>query len=130
MDAWSDDLNTSGVFEELHRLKKAQNFGALRSAANLLGLLTPELDAWDWRKFEDRKGVVFVVGDAKWQASSALAIALGERWQRMREDRDFTSADVLKKKISEAGAELRADKHGVVVNIEGEFDPAKLEALK
>ncbi|MFK7880541.1 cysteine--tRNA ligase [Roseobacter sp.] len=130
ISALSDDLNTPGVFEELHRLHKFQNFPALKASAVLLGLLTDEQRDWDWSKSESKFGTVFVVGGESALQFSNQGFALGEKWKNLRDAKDFVSADALRKAAAEAGVRLQADPDGVTVNMDSEIDIEKLEALK
>ncbi|MGP9790036.1 cysteine--tRNA ligase [Roseinatronobacter sp. NSM] len=130
LNALKGDLNTPKVIEELHRLHRFGAFGELLASARLVGLLTDETRNWDWAKFEEDFGFVFVSGDAKYAHLTRKAMRVAEKWREMRLARDFEGADTLRAVATAAGVELRANKDGVVVSIEGWVDQEKLEKLE
>jgi cysteinyl-tRNA synthetase len=128
--ALSDDINTAAALEELHTMHRFGAFAELRAAANVLGLLTDEVQQWYWPQHESQQWTVFVVGDGRTLGKTSTAFAVGKRWDKLRQDLDFAAADELRKKAESIGVQLRAARGGVVVDLDKIVDPAKLEELK
>jgi cysteinyl-tRNA synthetase len=129
IDAISEDLNTAGAMEELHKLFKAEAFAELLASAQLLGLLTDELRNWDWPSFDQTFGAVFISGDQKLVPYSRAAFRVAEEWKKLREARDFEGADKLREALSGSGIVLRAVPEGVVLDSDGASDLTILDKL-
>ncbi|CUH81802.1 Cysteine--tRNA ligase [Tritonibacter multivorans] len=114
LDALSDDLNTAGAITELHKMASEGDAAGLLAAANLLGLLTPELGAWAEGPNVDLSGF-----EAQLFAARQAAM----------ESKDFSEVDRLKAAFTDAGLEVRMSKTGVELVPGAGFDMAKLDAL-
>ena len=154
LDALCNDLNTPLAISELHKLafeartKGGPYLNLLVASANLLGLLTPELANWKWREIVhlrssniEAKGTLSAtetVTKASGRPDDTFVVAtlrkLREAFELLREDakakRDFSEVDDLKRRLIDAGVEVRISQEGVDLLLGPDFDPAKLEALK
>jgi cysteinyl-tRNA synthetase len=126
--ALSDDLNTHLAFQEMRKLKSDPR--VLKAAMMLLGF--PDASNVDWWR---EREVGYVIGpsaesDENLSEMVRLTRPHAREWQRLRIAGDYGAADALKAKLEDAGIELRA--HGADTRVlrRGQFDPAKLEALK
>ncbi|MFU8899527.1 MAG: hypothetical protein ACNA7L_11575, partial [Roseinatronobacter sp.] len=119
----ANDLNTPAAIAKLHEFLHAGELAELKAALALLGLAS--VDQADWvnesRRFNS-------VGNSPEFATSLNDLA--ERWQQLREQKEFVAADQLKALAEAAGVKLRATVGGAEVEVGANFDPAKLEALK
>ncbi len=129
LELLSDDLNTSAVLTEMHRMSRAGAYAELVATGQMVGLLSPELSQWQWRRVEQNSGAVQYIGDGD-ETVGAMARSVAERWQVMREQKLYAEADALKAQAKEAGIELRVLKDTVQAEKVGEVDRSKLEALK
>src|SRR5690625_525518 len=113
--ALSDALNTPQAIADLHRLAHAEDGGALRASAALLGLLGDDLAGWD--RVESAPEV-----------ADTIERLLAER-QSARETRDFARADAIRANLDEAGVTVM-DRPNAPSDWEltPNFDPARLEA--
>ncbi|WP_335946134.1 cysteine--tRNA ligase [Salipiger bermudensis] len=109
----ADDLNTAGAIAELHKLASSGDLGGLKAGAGLLGLLTPEMGAWDEVSVD----------------LSGLADKLAAVRAAAMESKDFSEVDRMKAALLEAGVEVRMSKAGVELLPGAGFDAAKLEGL-
>ncbi len=109
----ADDLNTAGAIAELHKLASSGDLGGLKAGAGLLGLLTPEMGAWDEVSMD----------------LSELADKLAAVRAAAMESKDFSEVDRMKAALLEAGVEVRMSKAGVELLPGAGFDAAKLEGL-
>ena len=112
--ALSDDLNTAGALTRLHQIANSGDAATLRASAQMLGLLTPELEGWVQSPDVDLSG-------------------LETRLARAREDamqtKDFAEVDRLKSAYISAGLEVRMSKAGVELIAGAGFDPSKVQGL-
>ncbi|MCJ8333646.1 MAG: cysteine--tRNA ligase [Epibacterium sp.] len=114
LEALSDDLNTAGAITEMHKMASKGDAAGLLAAANLLGLLTPEMGAWAEGPDVDL---------------SAFEAQLFAARQAAMESKDFSEVDRLKAAFVEAGLEVRMSKTGVELVPGPNCDAAKLDAL-
>ena len=114
LEALSDDLNTAGAIAEMHKMAGDGDAAGLLAAANLLGLLTPEMGAWVEGPDVDL---------------SAFEARLFAARQSAMENKDFSEVDRLKAAFTDAGLEVRISKTGVELVPGQGFDAAKLDAL-
>ena len=128
-DALADDLNTSEVIHRMHSLSQQGDFIGLKSTGWMLGILTDELANWDWVTVVQNDGVVQFVGSGD-DRHGTLARSVAARWKKLRDAKDYKSADNLKSSAAEAGLELRAVRDAVQAVALDDFNPTKLEALK
>jgi cysteinyl-tRNA synthetase len=127
LDELSNDLNTAGAIARLHRLES--NPPKLRRALAFLGFGQPENDAW-WRsKFTTYSGPL-VSGSEHAGDLMRLVVPLLERWQAMRDAKDWVGADTFKTQLKDAGLEVRGTPLGPESEKLPHFSRLKLEALK
>jgi len=128
-DVIADDLNTSGAITILHRVfgfLEADDAGAelpdfdfgkeasaFVAAANMLGLLTDELDGWWGSNFD----------------FSTFVVLLGKLRVEAIQTKDFSKLDSIKKGLSAAGADVRMSKDKIAVVANPDFDEGKLTDL-
>jgi len=128
-DIIADDLNTAGAITILHRvfgLLEADEAGAelpdfdsckeasaFVAAANMLGLLTDELDGWWGSNFD----------------FSTFVVLLGKLRVEAMQTKDFSKLDAMKKGLSVAGADVRMSKDKIEVVANPDFDESKLTDL-
>ena len=112
--AVADDLNTSGVLAEMHKLAGAGEAAGLLAAGQLIGLLTPDLAGWDATPDVS-------LDDLTAKFSDLRAIAM--------ETKDFAALDAFKTALMEAGVEVKMSKEGVSLDAKPGVDLAMLEAL-
>ena len=132
VDHLSNDLNTAGALNFLGQIgqvlyqKNGSSWeppsnpdqewktlaGEFLAAAQLLGLLLPEMG--DWTETPDL---------------NPLAYRLAELRQAAMASKDFSQVDALKSALTEAGVEVRMSKDGVDLVPGAGFDPAKLPDL-
>jgi cysteinyl-tRNA synthetase len=115
--ALMDDMNTPQAIAELHQLALANDVNTLRSSANLLGLLTPELSGWDAAPEIDET------------TAAMLDAFLGER-QSARKNKDFARADAIRNGLIDAGVVVKDTPQGAEWTLSPAFDASKLEALR
>ncbi|MDS9468374.1 cysteine--tRNA ligase [Paracoccus sp. MBLB3053] len=108
--ALADDLNSAGAIAALHELAGQGDAPGLLASARLLGLLTPELDVW--------------IGAAP--DLSALAERMTALRAEAKASKDFSAVDAMKRKLTEAGVEVRMSAAGVELLAGPDFDAAKL----
>jgi cysteinyl-tRNA synthetase len=135
VDALSNDLNTASFLARLYRLEKERDWPKLLASARLVGLLTAEIEGWNWRGA--------LAGDAtlRFSGSGNLTIYRKADFERLTArfadlrtaamtSKDFSAVDALKSALIAAGVEVRMSKAGVELVPGPDFDPAKLEALQ
>jgi cysteinyl-tRNA synthetase len=135
LEALANDLNTAGMLARLYRLEKDGNLPDLVASANLVGLLTPKLDDWNWRGALSGRGSISMSGAGTLTLQSdamieRLQVLLGSRRVAAMASKDFSAVDALKSALIAAGVEVRMSKAGVELVPGPDFDPAKLETLK
>ncbi|SPH17745.1 Cysteine--tRNA ligase [Defluviimonas aquaemixtae] len=136
--ALADDLNTASAIAELHALAGAGDAEGLKASAGLMGLLTNELDNWNWSSevIVGTGGVEVgnvrargrgIVIDAAVKAEIDSLIA---QRSEARRNKDFARADALRDVFAEAGVIVKDTPKGAEWELAPDFDPAKLVALK
>jgi cysteinyl-tRNA synthetase len=155
VDALADDLNTPRAIAHLH--ERTDDAAALSSGARLLGLLTPELAGWSWKRkvvsvgataglrldagvetarviggasgavVEAQGGVARVQGIG---GGAARLQAIARRRDEARKARDFALADRLRQGLAELGVEVRDTPAGSEIVIPNGLDLDKLRALE
>ena len=115
LSALADDLNTPGAIARLHALHAEGDFPHLLNALTLMGVKVNALLQED----EDRR-----VG-----VSSLVEALLAER-AAARMAKDFARADALRDGFAAAGVLVKDTGSGVEWELQPDFDPEKLEALK
>ncbi len=108
----SNDVNTAGAIAELHGLANRDDWAGLKAAMRLIGL--PDAELVDWFR----------------EATNSKLWALLDRWQSLRNARNYADADQLKARIEACGVKLSVGVAGPEASKTDHFDPAKLEALK
>jgi cysteinyl-tRNA synthetase len=122
----ADDLNTAAAILALDDIADAGDPGKLAACAQLLGLRRPG-SMIDFRSVEIES--VVVAGDQHNWPYAETARALGNRWQALRKQKDFGSADKLRTAAARSGFELRAVPAGVAVHMDMFVDPQNLEGV-
>lgn len=136
MVALGDDLNTAGAIANIHALAKEGDAPGLKAAAQMLGLLTPELSDWGWRD-QMIQGSLFVNENqfgqggfnAHHPAQELIEKLLQDRAQA-RKSKDFARADALRDGFIAAGVIVKDTPQGAQWELTPEFDAAKLESLR
>jgi cysteinyl-tRNA synthetase len=127
VEAVCDDLNTSLAITRLHSLAKKAKSDLiaklkLAEALNFLGFDYQH----DWSVsfgFSLEKTLDGTIN------LTALEELLWEARQKAMQTRDFTEVDRIKSVLIEAGLEVRITKTEVVLDVDFNFDPSKLEDL-
>ena len=119
LDAIADDLNTHLALTEMNSLSAPY----LKAAMRLIGL--PDAEDVEW--FRERE--TQMVGANASGEQAALGPLL-QRWQALREARDYGAADDLKGQLEETGLKLSVIGGEPHAEVLPEFDSSKLEALK
>lgn len=115
------DLNTAGVLSRMHRFANDDDAAKLKSAMRFLGF--PDAKDLNWFKgLGISRGAQDLRGD--------LVQPILEKWQSLRDSKNFVEADSLKSKAEEAGLKLSVNAEGPFADVLANFDPSKLEALK
>ena len=125
----AEDLNTHGALEVCHQLARRNDADGLASALHFLGLMRDGLPEWA-QLVRDRSLGVLVVGPERFQNWTSRIAELAGQWQKLRANKDFTEADILKSSMNAAGIKLEAGPIGVEATYSDGLDTAKLEALK
>ncbi len=112
-----DDLNTAGAIAELHRLARDGDAGGLRAGAAMLGLDIDAVAVTD----------ELVPAD---DVAAAIIVDLLLARETARLDKDFSKADEIREILDAAGVVVMDAPDGPTWKKGGNFDPAKLEALK
>ncbi len=112
-----DDLNTAGAIAELHRLARDGDAGGLRAGAAMLGLDIDAVAVTD----------ELVPAD---DVATAIIVDLLLARETARLDKDFSKADEIREILDAAGVVVMDAPDGPTWKKGGNFDPAKLEALK
>ncbi len=112
--AVSDDLNTSGAIAELHKLSSAGDVAGLKAGMGFLGFLDmqTQLDAVD-----DNVDLSAYVEHFDTVRAEAM------------QTKDFGPLDTLKKKLTDAGVEVKMSKEGVSLTPAVGFDAEKIQGL-
>ncbi|KRW93319.1 cysteine--tRNA ligase [Paracoccus sp. MKU1] len=108
--ALADDLNTAGAIAALHEMAGQGDGSGLLAGARMLGLLTEELAGWI----------------AEGPDLSALAGRMTALRIEAKASKDFSAVDALKKRLIDAGVEVRMSAAGVELLPGPDFDAAKL----
>ncbi|MCO4824840.1 MAG: cysteine--tRNA ligase [Amylibacter sp.] len=116
-----DDLNTHGAIQVLHKLSRAGDAALLKRSAQVLGLLTDELDGW--------------ITQSGAQSGDQERIEQVEDWLRAARNSamlsgNFESVDRLKSAARNAGLEVRMTKETVELIPDAGFDAEKLYEIK
>ena len=119
LDAIADDLNTHLALTEMNSLSAPY----LKAAMRLIGL--PDAEDVEW--FRERE--TQMVGANASGEQAALGPLL-QRWQALRDARDYGAADDLKGQLEDTGLKLSVIGGAPHAEVLPEFDPSKLEALK
>ncbi len=119
----ANDLNTHGVISELHALANRKDEGGLKAAMKLVGF--PDAETVDWFR-EPMKMASF----GNLHDKTGPLWPLLERWQDLRNSKNYKAADSLKAQIEACGIKLSVGPAGPDATATEDFDPVKLEALK
>jgi cysteinyl-tRNA synthetase len=117
----ASDLNTPELIADMHGLARSGKLPELKAAMRFLGL--PSAEDVDWFRSD-------VYSVTTWGGHHEALRPFLDEWQRLRDARDYASADVLKSRLEATGLRLKARPAGPEADVLPEFDPAKLEALR
>ena len=123
--ALADDLNTSLAITVMAKMSPPELKGAMR----LLGLPDAEIVDW-WKEKATNLLGVNIIADIRVTQDLGVVSEVLLRWQRLRNDRDFSGSDSLKEQLASLGVNVRATASGPEAEVTKPFDPTKLEALK
>jgi cysteinyl-tRNA synthetase len=118
----ASDLNTHGVISEMHALANRNDASGLKAAMKLVGF--PSAKEIDWFREPMRMASFGNLHD-----QTGPLWPLLERWQQLRNERNFGEADALKARIEASGLKLSVGVAGPDATATEDFDPAKLEGL-
>ena len=117
LSALADDLNTAAVIGELHQLSHAHDAPTLAATAQLLGLLTDELGGWEELSLANGADLSRLEDIGRWLAQARTDAI---------ETKDFSTVDRYKRKLIEAGIEVKMSRQSVELIPTPIFDSAKL----
>jgi cysteinyl-tRNA synthetase len=121
IEALRNDLNTHEAIQELHQLSLAGDVTTLKASANLLGLLTDELDGW--AEISPASGADHSkIGDI-------------ERWMKLARakamtSKDFGQVDRYKTALADAGVDVSMSKEGIELIPRTDFSSEKLWSIE
>ncbi|MEL6243125.1 MAG: cysteine--tRNA ligase [Pseudomonadota bacterium] len=118
--ALADDLNTHAAIQELHQLSLAGDVSTLKASAQLLGLLTDQLDGWAAESSASGADHSRIVDVSRWILEARKAAM---------QTKDFAEVDRLKTLAQQAGLEVRMTKETVELIPTQSFDPDKLSKI-
>ena len=122
-DALAQDLNTHLVLSEMDRMSSE----SLKATMQLIGF--PDAETVDW--FRKEELVTSGVGSSHGHSLDQPVLEkLMKRWNELRRAKDYEGADILKVQIESAGVTLKAGPDGPQADLQGDFDPIKLETLE
>lgn len=124
--ALEDDLNTHLALSKLDKLSAP----SLKASMRLLGF--PDAEEVDW--FRGDSPMIVGVSASASANLSAFQMALQpvlEKWQAMRDAKNYAAADDLKAGLLDIGVSVRATGDGPQASVDepGRFDPKKLESF-
>ncbi|QBF31643.1 cysteine--tRNA ligase [Thalassococcus sp. S3] len=114
-----NDLNTAGAISVMHSYQSRGDYGRLRAAMDLLGF--PKAEEVDWFRGGTEMASFSDLAD-----SADVLWPLVNRWQHLRDRKEYTEADDLKRKIENAGLKLSVGAAGPNVERLDSYDPTKL----
>ena len=114
LDALSDDLNTPMIIAELHRLASMGEFSTLLASAQLLGLLSS-------KSIQEPKKI-----DTKVKSKIEELI---EKRSQAKLEKNFVLADLIRKKITDAGILIKDNAVGTEWEIGSDYNDEKLKDL-
>jgi cysteinyl-tRNA synthetase len=129
--ALGDDLNTHGALEELRAWSNSVNpesAGWLKAGMILLGF--PPAEGAEW--FRKRQFSDSFVSYSGQRAPDKIELVdqLVRRWGALRDEKNYLEADKLRDALGSAGVRVFVLSGGAFGEIESDYDPEKLEALK
>ena len=132
IEALSDDLNTPLAITRLHELAKALvqgggkdcffEKGQFLASARLLGLMQD-------RKTDQVYAGPVVYGHQNAEDMVKLILPYLEKWQALRDAKNWSAADELKNRLKEAGLLVKVTPTGPESDRLPHFDVSKLEAI-
>ena len=117
VDVLANDLNTAEFIARIHAIASAQNAPRVKAAMRLIGL--PDAEEVDW----------FRAGAYEQSATAGALIDVRPYLavlDELRRNKDYASADVLKKSLEAAGLKISYTQVGSHAEVLQGFDPAKL----
>ncbi|MCV2870564.1 cysteine--tRNA ligase [Defluviimonas sp. WL0002] len=132
--ALADDLNTAGGIAEMHKLAGEGDLAGLKASAELLGLLTPQLEDWAWRAVTGRmnaelaRGYVMRAQGHVETVEERISTLLQVRADA-RKDKDFRKADSIRDDLLAVGVIVKDTPDGATWELMPDFDEARLWGL-
>ncbi len=130
VEALADDLNSPKVISLLHRLAREGEARTLKASANIVGLLTDELN---WTHFLEPESIAAKVSIGMPSAQQFERRKWEERLNHERstalKTKNFEELDRLKKVMVDAGIEVRMTKEGVELMPGPDFDSSRLDSI-
>ena len=121
IDALADDLNTHKAIQALHDIARNGDPAVLKRSAQLLGLLSDEMDDWVAPSFGGGLDHEKIMDVESWLRSARNAAKLSG---------DFSEVDRLRSDARDAGLEVQMGKDTVELKPTSGFDADRLHSIK
>ena len=121
IDALADDLNTHKAIQALHDIARNGDPAVLKRSAQLLGLLSDEMDDWAAPSFGGGLDHEKIMDVESWLRSARNAAKLSG---------DFSEVDRLRSDARDAGLEVQMGKDTVELKPTSGFDADRLHSIK
>jgi cysteinyl-tRNA synthetase len=121
IDALADDLNTHKAIQALHDTARNGDPAVLKRSAQLLGLLSDEMDDWVAPSFGGGLDHEKIMDVESWLRSARNAAKLSG---------DFSEVDRLRSDARDAGLEVQMGKDTVELKPTSGFDADRLHSIK
>ncbi len=125
--ALSDDLNTPQVIAEMDTMSAAP----LKATMRMFGFPDAEEIVWFREQGSLLKGVA-LIGEGNLSRAQELLNPILKRWQDLRDKKDYSTADAIKRELEQMQVEVKAMTEGPQATVHDYrlLDPARLEELK
>ncbi|OJI94435.1 cysteinyl-tRNA synthetase [Planktotalea frisia] len=121
IEALADDLNTHKAIQALHDIARNGDPAVLKRSAQLLGLLSDEMDDWVAPSFGGGLDHEKIMDVESWLRSARNAAKLSG---------DFSEVDRLRSDARDAGLEVQMGKDTVELKPTSAFDADRLHSIK
>ena len=121
IEALADDLNTHKAIQALHDIARNGDPAVLKRSAQLLGLLSDEMDDWAAPSFGGGLDHEKIMDVESWLRSARNAAKLSG---------DFSEVDRLRSDARDAGLEVQMGKDTVELKPTSGFDADRLHSIK
>ncbi len=124
--ALADDLNTHLAITEMDRMSAS----ALKASMRLIGLPDAENVEWFRKKQSSLVGVA-LLGEGSLSEAEAMLNPIINRWQELREAKEYEAADAIKEELKAMGVDLKSTGEGPQATVQNfsALNPSKLEGL-